>query len=162
MNQHLFRHIDIDPARTHVPNGLADDLQKECKRYDALIGGLGGVDLQVLGIGRNGHIGFNEPATSFSSKTHVVKLTPSTRQANARYFRDFDEVPTSAITMGIATILSSREILLLASGEDKDWAIERLLYGEIDESFPASALKNHPHVTFVADKKALSRVLVPS
>ena len=119
MKRHLFDHIDLPSDQYFLPNGAASHLEEECLRYDQLIEDLGGIDLQLLGIGQNGHIGFNEPGTSFDSKTHVVHLDENTRQANARYFSSIDEVPTHAITMGIASILSSKKILLLASGKSK-------------------------------------------
>jgi glucosamine-6-phosphate deaminase len=155
MDDHLFNHIDIAASHTHIPQGDAEDLEKECRDYDQEIDKHGGIDLQVLGIGSNGHIGFNEPGTSFQSGTHVVDLTPSTREANARYFDTPAEVPTKAITMGIATILKSREILLLASGEKKQDALKQLFEGEADERFPASVLKHHPCVTIIADEAAI-------
>lgn len=117
MRQNLFNHIDINENQTHIPNGAADDLEQECVRYEQLIKELGGVDLQLLGIGQNGHIGFNEPGTPFSSRTHIVTLAENTRIANSRFFNSLEEVPTHAITMGIASILESKEILLLVSGE---------------------------------------------
>ncbi|WP_017726078.1 glucosamine-6-phosphate deaminase [Halalkalibacterium ligniniphilum] len=156
MNRFLFNHINIDKSNTHLPNGLASDLEKECKRYEANIDASGGIDLQVLGIGENGHIGFNEPGTSFDSRTHVVKLEESTRKANSRYFQAMDEVPTHAITMGIATIMKSKEILLLVSGARKAKAMHRLLNGEVSSAFPASILKQHRNVTIVADHQARS------
>ncbi|MFJ8265720.1 glucosamine-6-phosphate deaminase [Peribacillus asahii] len=156
MNENLFKSIDIPKEQTHIPNGLASNLQEECNRYESLIMQLGGIDLQLLGIGVNGHIGFNEPGTSFETGTHVIKLTNSTRKANARFFTDISEVPTHAITMGIKSILKSKEILLLASGEKKANAIKQLVEGPIDEQFPASILKKHPNVTVIADKAALS------
>ncbi|AQX55501.1 glucosamine-6-phosphate deaminase [Bacillus sp. VT 712] len=153
----LLGHLDVALNQTFIPNGTAEDAEAECERYEALIEQLGGIDLQILGIGHNGHIGFNEPGTPFSSKTHVVTLASSTRQANARYFSSIDEVPTHAITMGISSIMNSTEILLLASGEDKADAIYHLLEGTVTEEFPASILKNHQAVTIIADEKALSR-----
>ncbi|WP_421383566.1 glucosamine-6-phosphate deaminase [Bacillus salacetis] len=155
MDEKLFNHIDIVKLNTHIPNGDAADMEKECLRYENQIEQHGGIDLQVLGIGSNGHIGFNEPGTSFESSTHIVDLAPSTREANARYFDNLDEVPDKAVTMGIATILKSREILLLASGEKKRDALAKLFNGEVDERFPASILKNHPCVTIIADKAAI-------
>lgn len=160
MAESLFNHIDIPKFQTYLPNGLADDYNHECERYDQLIKALGGIDLQVLGIGQNGHIGFNEPGTSFQSLTHIVTLEESTRKANARYFDTLDDVPTHAITMGISSIMNSKEILLLVSGEEKADAMQKLLHGEISEDFPASVLKRHSHVTIIADQKALSGVLV--
>ncbi|MCY8234166.1 glucosamine-6-phosphate deaminase [Priestia endophytica] len=153
----LFKHIDIE--HTYLPNGLAPNIEKECKRYDQLIADHGGIDLQILGIGENGHIGFNEPGTSFNAPTHVVTLEESTRQANARYFNSIEDVPTHAITMGIETIMKSKEILLLVSGEKKAEAMNKLLQADITEDFPASILKKHNCVTIIADQQALSGVL---
>lgn len=156
MDNHFFQHIDLPKEHQHIPNGKALDLEAECKRYEEAIEALGGVDLQLLGIGHNGHIGFNEPGTSFDSKTQVVKLAESTRNANARYFDHMDEVPTHAITMGIATILKSKKILLLVSGKEKAEILYKLLTSDVTESIPATALKTHPNVTVIADKEALS------
>ncbi|RXJ02549.1 glucosamine-6-phosphate deaminase [Anaerobacillus alkaliphilus] len=161
MEQILFQHIDIPKANIHLPDGLATDIALECKNYEELIEVNGGIDLQILGIGENGHIGFNEPGTSFDTLTHVVKLAKSTREANARYFSNINEVPTHAITMGIQSILKSKEILLLVSGENKAEAVKRLLTDDVDSNFPASALKKHPRVTIIADKLALSNAMVP-
>ncbi|MBT2689084.1 glucosamine-6-phosphate deaminase [Bacillus sp. ISL-47] len=158
MNSELFKHLNLPLENTHLPNGTAEDINQECQRYEQLIKDLADIDLQLLGIGRNGHIGFNEPGTSFKSRTHVVKLAESTRKANARFFESIDEVPAHAITMGIASILDSREIVLLASGSAKAEAIRRLVNGEPDEQFPASALKLHPNVTIIADEEALRLV----
>jgi glucosamine-6-phosphate deaminase len=160
MDDQLFNYIDINKAKTNIPSGIAADFQDECNRYEDLIAKHGGVDLQILGIGSNGHIGFNEPGTSFASKTHIVKLAPSTIQANARFFKGMEEVPTQAITMGISTIMKSKEILLLVSGDNKKEALFRLINGEISESFPASVLKNHPCVTIIADKAAIADLKV--
>lgn len=160
MDQQLFNHIDINKSNTHIPKGDAPDIQKECLSYEELIEEHGGIDLQILGIGSNGHIGFNEPGTSFGSTTHIVDLTPSTIQANARYFVSLQEVPTKAITMGISTIMKSKEILLLVSGQTKREALKQLLYGELTENFPASVLKNHPYVTIIADKAAVADLKV--
>ncbi len=146
MKQHLFDHVDIDPRNSHLPNGMASDLEAECRRYEDEIRDAGGLALTFLGLGRNGHIGFNEPGVAFDARTHVVELTPSTRAANAEFFPD-GHVPTHAITMGIGTILESRAIVLLAAGAGKEEAIARLRSGVIDESFPASALWKHPNVT---------------
>lgn len=156
MNDLFFNHIDINKEKTHVPQGDVGDMQTECLRYEELIAENGGIDLQILGIGSNGHIGFNEPGTSFQSKTHIVDLAPSTIEANARFFNQLEEVPTMAITMGISTIMKSKEILLLVSGESKKEALEKLMNGHVDEKFPASILKNHPHVTIIADKAAVA------
>ncbi|MDM5356714.1 glucosamine-6-phosphate deaminase [Peribacillus sp. ACCC06369] len=161
MDDSLFTHININKERTHLPNGTADDTSEECKRYDEMIDSVGGIDLQILGIGQNGHIGFNEPGTFFTSGTHVVTLEDSTRQANARYFDSLDEVPTHAVTMGISTIMKSKEILLLISGEEKAETLKKLIHGDISEEFPASILKKHNSVTIIADQKALSGVILP-
>ncbi|MCA1064888.1 glucosamine-6-phosphate deaminase [Rossellomorea sp. AcN35-11] len=158
MNENLFKHIDIDPARTYIPSGKTVDLEKECKAYDTKIQSLGGIDLQILGIGSNGHVGFNEPGTQFGSTTHIVELAPSTREANARYFDSIEDVPTHAITMGIASIIKSKEILLLVSGNAKQEALKRLMEGKISEDFPASILNKHEHVTVIADEEALALV----
>ena len=146
MKRHLFDFIDLDPANAHIPNGAAPDLSAECSRYEKAIADAGGLSLTFLGLGANGHIAFNEPGTAFDSRTRVVALTESTRVANESLFPE-GNVPAQAITMGIATILASRSIVLLASGPRKQGAIERLRSGEISEQFPASALWEHPDVT---------------
>lgn len=146
MHEQLFSHVDIDPQKIHIPNGMATDIEGECERYEADIVSAGGIDLMFLGVGRNGHIGFNEPGSPFAGRTRLVELTPSTREANAPFFPG-TTVPTQAITMGIASILESRRIVLLASGEGKRPAVERLRSGVIDEAFPASALWKHDDVT---------------
>jgi glucosamine-6-phosphate deaminase len=151
MKQHLFNHIDMDPAHAHLPDGNAADLEAECARYEGAIKAVGGLDLTFLGLGRNGHIAFNEPGTPFDSRTRVVELTESTRRANADFFRG-GQVPTHALTMGIGTILESRRIVLLASGSGKGPAIERLETLDIDPSFPASALWDHDDVTVLVDR----------
>lgn len=158
MMDNLFNHVDIDRNMIHIPNGLAADLDEECARYETAIASAGGIDLQLLGIGQNGHIAFNEPGTSFDSKTHIIELTPSTREVNARFFDDPNEVPSQAITMGIDSIMQSKELLLLASGKEKADAMKQLIEGEITEAFPASALKQHTRFTIIADKAALSKV----
>lgn len=146
MNEHLFGHVDMKKSNAHIPNGMAPDSDAECAHYEREIAAAGGLDLTFLGLGSNGHIGFNEPGTPFDSRTRVVALTESTRAANAPLFPD-GNVPTHAITMGIGTILESKSIVLLASGDKKRPAIERLRSGEITEEFPASALWKHPDVT---------------
>jgi glucosamine-6-phosphate deaminase len=146
MKQHLFDHVDIDRANFHIPNGDAPDLGAECARYENEIAAAGHLGLTFLGLGQNGHIGFNEPGTPFDSRTRVVELSHSTRIANADLFAD-GRVPTHAITIGIGTILDSKRIVLLASGASKREAIERLRGGEITEEFPASALWKHGDVT---------------
>ena len=145
MQQHLFSRIDIDPANVHIPDGTASDLEAECAHYERQITQSGGLDLTFLGLGQNGHIGFNEPGTPFESRTRVVELTKSTRLANAAHFAD-GHVPSHAITMGIGTILESKRIVLLASGESKRDAIARLRGRGITPEFPASALHGHGDV----------------
>lgn len=155
MNHKLFDHIDIRPERAHILDGEAADLELECREYDQKIMEVGGIGLQLLGIGLNGHIGFNEPGTSFDAATHISELAETTRKANSRFFNSLDEVPTKAMSMGISKIMESREILLLVSGEGKAEALHTLLTGEITENFPASILKNHPNVTIIADQAAI-------
>lgn len=153
MKKHLFDFVDIDPANAHVPDGCARDPLEESMRYEREIVSAGGIDLIFLGLGPNSHIGFNEPGTAFSARTHVVDLTASTRKANAPLFKD-GHVPTQAITMGIGTILESRRIVLLASGSTKRDAVAQLRSGVVDEAYPASALWLHSDVTVVADRAA--------
>ncbi|RKD25145.1 glucosamine-6-phosphate deaminase [Ammoniphilus oxalaticus] len=155
MNKYLLDHIDIKKERTHIPDGNAADVQQECVTYERLIAEHGGIDLQIVGIGRNGHIGFNEPGTPFDTKTHIIELTPSTREANAKFFGRIEDVPTHAITMGIATIYASKEIIMLITGESKREALNNLIHRDINEAFPASALKRHPNFIIIADEAAL-------
>ncbi|MBY9078643.1 glucosamine-6-phosphate deaminase [Paenibacillus sp. HN-1] len=154
MNRNLFDHIDIDLTRTHIPDGNAPDLAAECRAYDAMLEEQGPVDLQILGIGGNGHIGFNEPGTGLEGGTHVVDLLPETRQANSRFFPSIDEVPRQAITMGIGTILKARQILLLARGAEKAEAIRKAVRGPITTECPASLLQTHPNVVVLLDEGA--------
>lgn len=156
MNTNLFDHVNIDKANTNVPNGMAKNTEAECRRYNELIRSLGGIDLQLLGIGRNGHIGFNEPEEAFEKETHVVALTQSTIEANSRLFDDPDDVPRYALTMGIKSIMQARRVLLIASGEDKADAIHKSLFGPVTPHVPASILQMHNNLTVVADKAALS------
>ena len=160
MNNKLFDHINIQKSKTFVPVGNGKYPEKECSQYEDLMDLNNGIDLQILGIGSNGHIGFNEPGTSFHSKTHIVDLAPSTREANARYFEKVEDVPKQAITMGISSIMKSKEILLLVSGDSKNEALNHLINGEISETFPASSLKMHGCVTIIADEKALTKIKV--
>jgi glucosamine-6-phosphate deaminase len=146
MKQHLFAHVDIDPENAHLPHGEAPDLDAECVRYEHELREAGGLDLTFLGLGRNGHIGFNEPGTPFDARTRVVELTQSTRHANADLFPE-GHVPTHALTMGIGTILESRRIVLLVAGSGKEEAAERLRSGVVSVGFPASALDAHGDVT---------------
>ena len=156
MQQNLFDHINVRPENTNVPNGLASDPEAECRRYNEVIAGLGGIDLQVLGMGHNGHIGFNEPEEAFELETHVVDLTENTIQANARFFASKDEVPRRAITMGIKSIMQARHILVVVSGEDKAEIVRRAFAGPVTPLVPASILQLHPHLSLVGDEAALS------
>lgn len=153
MQRLLFDHVDIDPARTHLPDGDADDLDKAATLYERQIIAAGGIDLQLLGIGQNGHIGFNEPHSEFSTRTRTVALHSTTMQANAAFFPNRD-VPRNAITMGIATILDAREIIILATGAVKRAAVTAALYEPVDESCPASALRSHPNTLWLLDAEA--------
>ena len=158
MQENLFNHIDIDPANTYVPDGLAADPAAECRRYDELVRSLGYADLQLLGLGRNGHIGFNEPCDSYVKETHVVNLTDSTIDANARFFATRDDVPRQALTMGIGCIMAARRVLLIASGADKAEAVYNAFCGPITPRCPASILQLHNDVVLVGDKAALSKL----
>ncbi|HCA28550.1 MAG TPA: glucosamine-6-phosphate deaminase [Ruminococcaceae bacterium] len=149
MNHNLFNHVNIDMANTNVPSGIADNLNQECERYDKLIKELGGVDIQLLGIGHNGHIGFNEPNDYFDKETHVVDLKQSTIDANARFFSSINDVPKQAITMGIQSIMAAKKILLVASGPDKKDILEKAVYGPVTPLVPASILQMHPDLTVV-------------
>ena len=149
MNYHLFDHVDIDKANTNVPDGTAADPVAEGKRYEALIDSLGGVDLQILGIGGNGHIGFNEPDSKLVLDTHVTDLTESTIKANSRFFASANDVPRQALTMGIGSIFKAKKIVLMVSGANKKAAVSALLKRDIDTSCPATMLNLHPDVTLV-------------
>lgn len=149
MAHNLFNHIDIKENNWHVPAGNAEDLDSVAAAYDAAIEAAGGIDIQLLGIGVNGHIGFNEPGTPFKLGTNIVELTQSTREANKIYFNKIEDVPSHAITMGINTIMHSRAVVLLICGASKQEAFDRLRSGEITEDFPASALHKHPNVTVI-------------
>ncbi|KYH37677.1 MAG: glucosamine-6-phosphate deaminase [Candidatus Bathyarchaeota archaeon B24] len=156
MFHNLFDHVDVRRENVHIPDGMAEDLDEECRRYEEAIKEAGGIDLQLLGIGRNGHIGFNEPGSPFDSRTRVVKLSEQTRKDNARFFNSIDEVPTHAITMGIGTIMEARRIILIASGEAKAEAIAKAVKGPKTVDVPASALQDHPDCLFIIDKEAAS------
>lgn len=158
MRKNLFDHIDLPLSRAHLPNGNAADLEAECRHYDALIEEAGGIDLQLLGIGHNGHIGFNEPDRELATGTHVVELAEKTRQANARFFNSIDEVPRLAITMGVGTILKARTIVLMAKGEDKADIVRRALEGPITTDCPASLLQAHPQLIVLLDQGAASKL----
>ena len=149
MDTNLFSKINIDHAKTHVPNGCADDIKKEGERYDALIASLGGIDLQLLGIGLDGHIGFNEPDSCFTKETHEVVLDPSTIEANARFFASKEDVPTKAVTMGMMAIMQAKKVLLIANGKNKKDILEKSLFGPITPEVPASILQLHPDLTVI-------------
>lgn len=153
MNENLFKHIDIDLSNTHVPSGIDTS---SAANYDKSIEDAGGIDLQLLGIGVNGHIGFNEPGTPFGSRTHVVELTESTRQANKRFFESIDDVPTHAVTMGIRTVMNARSIILMATGKNKAEIIRKTICGEVTTDVPASVLQLHPFVELYLDPAAAS------
>ncbi|MCP2033530.1 glucosamine-6-phosphate deaminase [Planomicrobium sp. HSC-17F08] len=162
MKEKLFDHVDLEESRIHLPNGQSGNVEQDCLAYEKQIEEAGGIDIQVLGLGLNGHIGFNEPGTPFSSRTHIVELSQSTRRANARFFSGIEEVPTQAISMGIASIMESKKILLLVSGKQKAGALHRLLNSKATEDFPASILQMHPDVTIIADELALEPSLSKS
>lgn len=153
MDDNLFSHINIDKKNTHVPDGTAPDIDAECRRYDDLIESLGGIDLQLLGIGNNGHIGFNEPAKGFSKDTHCVSLTENTIEANKRFFNDASEVPRTALTMGMRAILHARKIVLVANSPIKEKIIRAAVEGPITPLVPGSILQLHPDVTILYSKK---------
>lgn len=158
MRKNLFNHININLNNTFIPNGLEKDTDKECKRYDDVIKSLGGVDLQLLGIGTNGHIGFNEPDDAFQKGTHYVKLTDATINANSRFFENMDLVPKYAYSMGIQSIMSAKSIILIASGKAKAEAIFETVCGKIRPSVPSTILQLHPDVTIIADEDAVSLI----
>ncbi len=159
MNKNLFNKVNIDKANTFVPNGMAEDPAEACKSYEAKIDSLGGIDIQVLGIGRNGHIGFNEPsADGLIADTHLTDLTQNTIEANARFFESIDDVPTHALTMGIGSVFKARRIVILANGVEKADAVKKMVEGPISTMCPASLLCLHPDVTLVCDKAAYSLV----
>ena len=159
MQNNLFDHVNINPANTNVPDGLVADPQAECDWYNQTIRKLGGIDIQVLGMGHNGHIGFNEPGNAFELETHVVDLSERTIQANARFFASADEVPRQAMTMGIKSIMMAKKILMLVSGEDKAEAVWKAFAGPVTPQVPASILQLPPYVTLVGDKAALSKLM---
>ncbi|HEX4265325.1 MAG TPA: glucosamine-6-phosphate deaminase [Verrucomicrobiae bacterium] len=154
MKEHLFRHLNVDPARTHLPNGIAADLDAECRRYEDLIQQAGGIDLQLLGIGRAGHIAFNEPLSSLRSRTRVKALSPLTLEQNGKYFGGADKVPPRAITMGVGTILESRRCILLALGKDKAEVVAKAVEGPVTSMITATALQLHPRCAIVLDEAA--------
>jgi glucosamine-6-phosphate deaminase len=157
MNEHLFRHINIDPGNTHLLRGMATDLEAECENFENLIGQAGGIDLQLLGIGRSGHIGFNEPLSAFHSRTRVVALAPMTLQQNAPMFGGTARMPRLALTMGLGTILDCRRCILLATGEEKAGIIAAAIEGPLTGMMPASVLQMHPDCVIVLDEAAAQR-----
>lgn len=158
MHHNLFDHVNLPAENSHLPNGMEPDSDKECRRYSELIRSMGGVDLQLLGIGHNGHIGFNEPGDAFDNDVHCVDLTQSTIEANKRFFASADDVPKQAYTMGIKTIMQAKKILIVASGEDKADIVRAAFFGPITPKVPASVLQLHNDVTLVADEAALSKI----
>ena len=158
MHQNLFDHVNIPAGNTHLPDGMEPDSEKECRRYEELIQSMGSVDLQLLGIGHNGHIGFNEPADAFDKLVHCVNLTQSTIEANKRFFASAEDVPKQAYTMGIQTIMRSKKILIMANGEGKADIVRDSFFGPITPKVPASVLQLHNDVTLVADEAALSKI----
>jgi len=149
MRKKLFDHVNISRDSRHLPGGMASDPEEECLRYERLIEQLGGIDLQLLGIGRNGHIGFNEPGESFPSRTHLTDLSEDTLAANSRFFGPGEKVPTQALSMGIGTIMRAKSILMIASGPDKTWALNQTIDGPVTPKVPASVLQYHPDVTVI-------------
>jgi len=158
MNANLFAHIDLPESQRHIPDGNAADLDAECSRYDEAIELSGQIDLQLLGLGHNGHIGFNEPAESLVKGTHIVELAEKTLQANARFFDSIDDVPKHALTMGVGTILKAKKILLVVKGADKADIISRALQGPITTDVPASLLQTHPHLIVLLDTAAAGKL----
>lgn len=154
MYQHLFNQLALPAQNVHLPDGLATHIEHACQAYSDAIQAIGGLDLQLLGIGSNGHIGFNEPQTCFNSRTHVVELSAQTRIDNGRFFADQNQTPSHAITMGIQDILEAKEIILVATGRNKTEIMAQLFNSPIDECLPASALKKHPNLTIVLDREA--------
>ena len=158
MMEHLFNHVNVKADRIHIPNGMGKNVEENCKNYEKMIRDAGGVDLQILGIGSNGHIGFNEPDNKFEVYTHLVHLDEETIKANSRYFDSIDEVPRNAISMGIKTIMLAKKIVLLASGKNKAKIIKETITGGITPDVPASILQLHPDVTFILDQEAASEI----
>lgn len=158
MNTNLFSKINIDINRTYVPNGLEMDSDKACGDYNKIIADCGGVDLQLLGLGLNGHIGFNEPGAAFECETHCVDLTQSTIDANSRFFSSYEEVPKQAYTMGIKAIMQAKKIVVIVSGENKAAIVKEAFFGPITPQVPASVLQLHNDVTLVGDEAALSLI----
>ena len=154
MQENLFSHLQMRPEQIHIPNGLAEDPDAECRAYDAAIAAAGGLDLQLLGLGSNGHIGFNEPAPHFTTNSYCVRLSEQTRRDNRRFFAEGEQVPTHALTMGIASIMQARRIVLVAPGPNKAQAVKRMVDGPVDPMVPASILQMHRHATILLDADA--------
>ena len=159
MNKHLFDRINIYKENTYVPNGLEADSKKACQEYNDIITKCGGIDMQLLGLGHNGHIGFNEPGGAFEKETHCVNLTKSTIEANKRFFEKEEDVPRQAYTMGIKSIMQAKKILVVVSGEDKADIVKGAFTGPVTPEVPASVLQLHNDVTLVGDRAALSKIL---
>lgn len=160
MNQHLFNHININRDNINIPKGIVNDINGFCHQYDEKIASLGKIDLQVLGIGTNGHIGFNEPDVFFEAGTHLVKLDEGTIVANSRFFSSIDEVPKEAISIGIRNIMQSKKVILLASGKNKEEAVWEMIFGQVTPNLPASILQVHNDVTILLDKESGSKVKI--
>lgn len=158
MQDNLFKHVNINLENTHLPDGTEEDAGKACMEYEAIIEEVGGQDLQLLGLGHNGHIGFNEPCDEFKKVTHCVNLTQSTIEANKRFFASAEDVPGQAYTMGIGTIMKAKKILVVVSGEDKAEIVKEAFFGPVTPRVPASILQMHPDVIVVADEAALSKI----
>ena len=158
MDEHLFRRVNIDPRNTHLPNGMATDLEAECQQYEGLIRRFGGIDLQLVGIGKAGHIGFNEPLSALRSRTRIKALTPTTIEQNAPLFGGPDNVPRRAITMGVGTIIEARRCILLATGDSKAAVVAKAVEGPITSMVTASALQLHPRCTVVVDEEAAAQL----
>lgn len=158
MHDHLFSHVNIDDAKTHLPDGMEPDAEKACSEYEKVVESVGGQDLQLLGLGHNGHIGFNEPADEFKKATHCVKLTDRTIKANQRFFASYDDVPKQAYTMGIQTIMKAKKILVVVSGADKAQTVKDAFFGPVTPQVQASILQLHPDCTVVIDEAAASLI----
>ena len=158
MNENLFSKVNIDRNRTFLPDGTEPDSKKACDAYNQIIHSVGGVDMQLLGLGHNGHIGFNEPGEAFEKETHCVDLTESTIEANKRFFASADDVPKQAYTMGIKTIMQAKKILIVVNGENKADIVERAFFGPVTPEVPASILQLHNDVTLVGDEAALAKI----
>lgn len=158
MNEHLFNHVNINKERTFVPDGTEPDAAKACEAYNNIIKEVGGIDLQLLGLGHNGHIGFNEPADEFEKETHCVDLAESTIEANKRFFASADMVPKQAYTMGIKTIMQARKVVVVVSGADKANIVKKAFFGPVTPQVPASILQLHNDFTLVGDEAALSKI----